>query len=251
MSESRRALAVGFAVLMLGFFSNMIYVATARVVLLYVPVLLIVFAFRYFTRTPAIWFLTATIAITALLSFTSPYVRQRVEFALRDYKLDLNNVIIAGASNDPSPNGPIATSSSMRLAYWRASIASIAEAPLFGHGTGSTKQLFDREAKGKSGEWANAIRNPHNQTLYVAIQWGMLGCVILFGMWYSHLLLFRGSYLPAWIGFVVVVQNVIGSLLNSHLFDFHEGWIYVLGVGVAGGMARAKGDSSKTGLPSA
>jgi hypothetical protein len=38
-----------------------------------------------------------------------------------------------------------------------------------------------------------------------------------------------------------VVQNFISSLLNSHLFDFHEGWVYVLGVGVAGGMvARAQ-----------
>jgi hypothetical protein len=36
---------------------------------------------------------------------------------------------------------------------------------------------------------------------------------------------------------VIVVQNFISSLLNSHLFDFHEGWIYVLGVGIAGGMA--------------
>jgi O-antigen ligase len=35
---------------------------------------------------------------------------------------------------------------------------------------------------------------------------------------------------------VIVVQNFISSLLNSHLFDFHEGWVYVLGVGVAGGM---------------
>jgi hypothetical protein len=34
-----------------------------------------------------------------------------------------------------------------------------------------------------------------------------------------------------------VVQNVVSSLFNSHLFDFQEGWIYVLGVGVAGGMA--------------
>jgi hypothetical protein len=34
----------------------------------------------------------------------------------------------------------------------------------------------------------------------------------------------------------VVVQNVFTSLFNSHLFDFHEGWMYVLGVGVAGGM---------------
>ena len=42
---------------------------------------------------------------------------------------------------------------------------------------------------------------------------------------------------------MVVVQNMLTSLLNSHLFDFHEGWMYVLGVGVAGGMvlrARAR-----------
>ena len=45
----------------------------------------------------------------------------------------------------------------------------------------------------------------------------------------------------AWIGLVIVVQNFISSLLNSHLFDFHEGWVYVMGVGIAGGMvARAQ-----------
>ena len=48
--------------------------------------------------------------------------------------------------------------------------------------------------------------------------------------------LFRGEGLAAWIGLMVVLQNVFSSLFNSHLFDFHEGWMYVLGVGVAGGM---------------
>jgi hypothetical protein len=46
---------------------------------------------------------------------------------------------------------------------------------------------------------------------------------------------------------LVVVQNVVSSLLNSHLFDFHEGWMYVLGVGVAGGMMlgqRKRGEAS-------
>jgi O-antigen ligase len=189
--------------------------------------LLIVFAVRYLSRRLAVWFLAASMAIGALVWFASPYVRVRVEHTVRDYKLNRDT--------------DIATSQGERLAYWRTSIRSIAEAPVFGHGTGSTKQLFDREAEGKSGEWANAIRNPHNQTLYVAIQWGMLGCIILYAMWYFHLRLFRGSDLPAWIGLVVVIQNVISSLFNSHLFDFHEGWIYVLGVGVAGGMtARAR-----------
>jgi O-antigen ligase len=60
-------------------------------------------------------------------------------------------------------------------------------------------------------------------------------------MWYFHLRLFLRAGIASWIGLVVVVQNFISSLLNSHLFDFHEGWVYVLGVGVAGGMvARAQ-----------
>jgi O-antigen ligase len=56
-------------------------------------------------------------------------------------------------------------------------------------------------------------------------------------MWLCHLLLFPARTLAAWIGLVVIVQNLVSSLLNSHLFDFHEGWMYVLGVGVAGGMS--------------
>ena len=56
-------------------------------------------------------------------------------------------------------------------------------------------------------------------------------------MWFAHLFLFRGNDLAAWIGLVIVTQNIIGSLFNSHLFDFVQGWVYVIGVGVAGGMA--------------
>ncbi len=69
-----------------------------------------------------------------------------------------------------------------------------------------------------------------------AIQWGAIGVVVLYAMWLLHLVLFRGEGLAAWIGLTVVVQNILSSLFNSHIFDFHEGWMYVLGVGVAGGM---------------
>jgi hypothetical protein len=58
-------------------------------------------------------------------------------------------------------------------------------------------------------------------------------------MWFSHVLLFTDKLLVSWFGLVVVVQNFVSSILNSHLFDFHEGWIYVLGVGVAGGACQA------------
>ena len=80
------------------------------------------------------------------------------------------------------------------------------------------------------------VANPHNQTLNVAIQWGAIGVVVLYAMWLVHLLLFRGEGLAAWIGLMVVVQNIFTSLFNSHIFDFNEGWMYVLGVAIAGGM---------------
>ena len=31
-------------------------------------------------------------------------------------------------------------------------------------------------------------------------------------------------------------KTLSGSLFNSHLFDFTNGWLYVVGVGVAGGV---------------
>jgi O-antigen ligase len=81
------------------------------------------------------------------------------------------------------------------------------------------------------------------------VQWGMLGIVILYAMWLVHLLLFRGDGLASWIGLLVVVQNVVSSLFNSHLFDFHEGWMYVLGVGIAGGMVMQAKTRDATAPP--
>ena len=81
-----------------------------------------------------------------------------------------------------------------------------------------------------------ASSNPHNQTFAVAIQLGLVGTVALFAMWMSHLMLFRGGGIAVWAGLVIVTQNIVGSLFNSHLFDFTQGWGYVIGVGVAGGM---------------
>ena len=91
------------------------------------------------------------------------------------------------------------------------------------------------------------IANLHNQTLNVAVKWGLVGVVLLYAMWLVHLLLFRGEGLVAWIGLLVVVQNMFTSLFNSHLFDFHEGWMYVLGVGIAGGMVlRARSEAAES-----
>lgn len=214
--------AIGHLALALAFIANMLFVALARTALIYAAVLLVVFAWRHLGRRAMLALLAAAIVATSLIWTSSPYLRQRisdigVEYQARD---------ISGIA-----------STAQRLTYWRKSIKFLAEAPLLGHGTGSIKAQFARDAVGQTGLEAEIVGNPHNQTLAVAIQWGLLGVVLLYAMWLNHLLLFTERTLAAWIGLVVVVQNVVSSLLNSHLFDFHEGWIYVLGVGVAGGMS--------------
>jgi O-antigen ligase len=134
-----------------------------------------------------------------------------------------------------------ATSIGLRLEYWQKSLRFIAEAPIIGHGTGSTRGLFERAATGPEFSASrDVVGNPHNQTLNVAVQWGLIGIVALYAMWLLHLSLFRGEGLAAWIGLMVVAQNIFSSLFNSHIFDFHEGWMYVLGVGVAGGLVLAE-----------
>jgi len=224
--QRRMALAAACGALLVGFLANMAFVVVARTAFIFVPVLAVAFAFRFFNPKARNIALVAAVAVATLAVAGSPYLRHRVERTIHDYRLN--------ESTD------IATSYGERLFYWRSSLRSIAEAPLFGHGTGSTKRIFEREAEGKSGEWANLVRNPHNQTLYVAVQWGLLGVMLLWLTWYYHLTLFLERTLAAWMGFIVVAQNIVSSLLNSHLFDFHEGWLYVLGVGVAGGTVLAK-----------
>jgi hypothetical protein len=54
-------------------------------------------------------------------------------------------------------------------------------------------------------------------------------------MWIAHFLLFRSGGITSWLGTVIVVDNVVCSTVHSHLFDFNNGWLYVLGVGVLGG----------------
>ena len=82
-----------------------------------------------------------------------------------------------------------------------------------------------------------ATVNPHNQTFAVAIQIGLLGAIVLWSMWIAHLRLFRGEGGIAWFGTVLVVETIVSSTVHSHLFDFANGWLYVFGVGVLGGMA--------------
>jgi O-antigen ligase len=237
----RPLLAVGICALAALFIANVFYVASGRTALVVVPVLVIVFALRRFgwKRGCAV-LLTATIA-GWLIWQSSTYLRMQM-------------ALIPGEIERYSQENA-RTRIGERLEFWKKSLAFIAQAPLVGHGTGSIKQLFQASAEGETGASALVPDNPHNQTLAVGIQLGSVGVGLLYAMWLGHLFVFReGSAAGegraaaalaresvAWIGLVVVLQNIISCLFNSHLFDFTQGWTYAFGVGVAAGaLARCE-----------
>lgn len=222
--ERRRWLWLGgLLALALGFLANILYVATGRTALVIILVLLVLLALRMLSAKGVAVLFSGALVIGSIGWFSSANLRDRTTQLWTDYER-------YSARDERNSSGE-------RAEFYKKSVAFIREAPVIGHGTGTIPSLFARAVVGESGSAATATTNPHNQTFAVAIQVGLLGALVLWGMWIAHLLLFRGPGLVEWIGFVVVAQNIVGSLFNSHLFDFGQGWVYVLGVGVAGGAA--------------
>ncbi|QAU42693.1 O-antigen ligase family protein [Bradyrhizobium guangdongense] len=223
LREKRYWLAGLLGALALSFLVNMAFVVVSRTALVTVPIMLGVFALLHLRWRSIAMISAALIACAAIAWQASPQLRKTADTFSRDYRLYREE--------------KLPTSMGERLEYWRYAAQFFVQAPLVGHGTGSTQGLYERAAKEPS--WIPRVRvfpNPHNQTLHVAIQWGVIGIGVLYAIWLFHFQLFRGDGFAKWIGLLVVVQNVFTSLFNSHLFDFHEGWMYVIGVGVAGGM---------------
>jgi O-antigen ligase len=208
------------------FFDTMAFIVASRTAIVTMPIMLAAFALTHLRPRTSLIIVGVMVALVGLLWATTTDLRWGPKRFLKDYQLYKTEQRV--------------TSIGLRLEFWQKSLRFISEAPIIGHGTGSLRGLFQRAATGYSDpSKGDIISNPHNQTLNVAVQWGVIGVVLLYAMWLVHLLLFRGEGFVAWLGILVVVQNIFTSLFNSHLFDFHEGWMYVFGVGVAGGMTLA------------
>jgi O-antigen ligase len=220
--EGRTRKALLLAALGLWLVVNLLFVITSRTALVTMPIMLAVFALMHLRWRVALALLCGFLLLAAVAWVSSHQMRETFGKFFTDYRY-------TSVQKNESGIGS-------RLIYWEKSLRFFATAPLIGHGTGSTRALFEQAAEKDTGTLVTVVSDPHNQTLNVAVQWGLAGVALLWAMWLVHLLLFRGQGLVSWIGLLVVVQNILSSLINSHLFDFTEGWIYVLGVGVAAGM---------------
>jgi O-antigen ligase len=200
-------------------------VAPSRTGLVTVPVLLVILVVAHCRWQVSIVAACLIVAAAAAAFVYSPKIQGRLVAIVTEVQ--------------QSRTQQTTTSAGARYDFWTTGLGIVARAPVIGHGTGSVHDTFIRVAA-ERGSRKPATTNPHNQTLTVAIQLGFAGTLLLFAIWLSHALLFRGGGLAEWVGLAVVAQNVIGSLFNNHLFDFTQAWIYMFGVGVAGGMVLSQ-----------
>jgi O-antigen ligase len=227
----RRMVALAACVLAGVFFLNIVFVTVSRTSLVTVPVLLLIFGARHFRLRQLAIFILVIITLGGVVAAMSPHLRERV------VQIPVEIATFDAHGHD--------TSAGARIAFWRTSVEVMRSAPLLGHGTGSINAEFSEAA----GQASNAT-NPHNQMLTVGIQLGIVGIVILIAMWIAHLHLFLAPGIAAGMGLAVVVENVVGSLFNSQLFDFTQGWIYVVGAGIAGGVVlRRSSTTPEQGAP--
>jgi O-antigen ligase len=217
------------------FFANIFFVATGRTELVVIPTLLVIICWRHLGWKGIIAGGTLVGIVAAGLWFSSPYFHNRIIRTVDD----LQNM--PGNSNLTSNS---MTETALHVELLREGLSVVEKAPIFGHGTGSIGEQFRNATGNPAGVSDLTFVNPHNQIFGVAIQTGLVGAAVLVAMWVAHLMLFRGSGLIAWIGLVIVLQNIISSVFNSHLFDFAEGWLYVFGVGVVGGMINQQKSSA-------
>lgn len=219
-----RLLAVGLVALACLFLANIFFVVTGRTILLVIPVLALLLGWRLFGWKGLLAAgLIGCVAGAGIWS-TSPYLRHRMAVSMEEFR----GYVSTDAAN----------STGAHLEFLRKAVSFVETAPVVGHGTGSIREQFSNAAAGNQGAAAVVSVNPHNQILTVAVQLGLVGAAVLIAMWIAHFVLFAGAGLIPWIGTIIVVQNVVSSLFNSSLFDFTEGWIYVFGVGIVGGMLR-------------
>lgn len=221
--EGRWRAAAGLFAVSVVFLANLAFIATGRTALLVAPVLVLLLGYRQFRWRGLVGAALVFGVLGGAAVIESPYLRTRLATSVSELR--------AWETHDAQ------NSTGLHLEFLKKSVSFVRTAPLIGHGTGSIAEQFRNAAAGQSGAAGVASVNPHNQILAVAIQLGLLGAAVLLAMWGAHLALFRGGGLTAWFGLVIVVQNVVSCLFNSHLFDFTQGWLYVFGVGVTGGMA--------------
>ncbi|PHR28335.1 MAG: hypothetical protein COA36_07105 [Desulfotalea sp.] len=191
---------------------NLFYIAPGRTGMLVSIALILLTVFQHLSlKKYILGLLLCTIVIGAAF-FTSQNFSTRMSEAVDEIQ-----------NYQP---GSSRTSLGMRFDWWHNCITLIKEKPLLGHGTGSFESAQRPLIKGTQTMKSD---NPHNEYLLIGVQVGLVGVGL-------YLALLGGIFIASYnkqkpINFLLqglIVAMSCGCLMNSFLFDSHQGHFFAI-----------------------
>jgi O-antigen ligase len=202
--------------LFVGAVVNNMYIAPGRTGMFVLPLLLLLFAIQRFSLKKQLICLLLLSSLAAGVFLTSNNFSSRIKQALHEIHT--------------YDKGAARTSLGQRFDWWIDSLDMIREKPFFGHGTGAFTAVHDRMIRETK---VTPTDNPHNEYLLITVQTGLLGLLIFFLL-----------FIVQWVGSLkfpdkdkYLVQGVVlamtsGCIMNSFLFDTHQGHFYAFLSGI-------------------
>ena len=214
---------------------NILYFVHGRAGYVTLMVNLIVVAFLAFAAARDVRLrlaAAALVAIALIAATASDVVRERLHTAFTE----------AESSQDQG----IKTSIGQRMEYATKSFELVEARPVFGWGAGSYAMEYCRIAD--SPEWCKiGAYNPHNQFLFFAVQFGVVGLIALVAWLLTAGWVMRKLPLgDKLVGYSLWATLLVHCMLDSPLFIVTEGTWYplMLGIFAAGSYCKNQGLSS-------
>jgi O-antigen ligase len=242
-TQGDRRRAVAMIVLALLFFADVFLIYLSKTGAIMAAALLGLFVIH-----AGGWRRSLMIAVPAvLIMVVALWASAPAQRRLAEISTDIN----AGSG---SSGGVETISTGARIDFWTKGAEFLKQRPLFGHGTGSIKPLYQSLEATRPSPYGEATPDPHNQFLHIALQLGLVGGALLLAMWAVHMMMFKHRDFASVLGQAIVLQNFVGSLFNSHLSAVTQGMLYCLAVGLLGAVmrgARAIGSDRNQASPPA
>lgn len=218
-SDGDRRRAVAIAILAMLFFVDifLIFVSKTGMLVAFTMVAILVIAIGGW-RTSFVVGIPIIVIVAATLAM-SPGAKSRFSEMASD--------VTAGAETKN-------VSTASRIDFWSKAAEFMTQAPLIGHGTGSIRPLYQSLEATRPSPYGEAVADPHNQFLHIALQVGLIGGAILLALWVAHFRLFIGRDFASVMGLGIFAMTFVGSLFNSHISQVTQGMLYCLGVGLCG-----------------
>jgi O-antigen ligase len=230
--DRRRAIAMSIVALL--FIADIFLIFISKTGALMTAALLALFLLQLGGWRRALLVAAPVLIVVAIALWTSAPAQRRLA--------EISTDISAGQGMQAGAQESVSTGA--RLDFWTKAVEFVRQAPLFGHGTGSIQPLYQAMEATRPSPYGQATPDPHNQFLHITLQVGLVGGALLLAMWGAHAVMFAQRDFISVLGQAVVLQNVVGSLFNSHLSAVTQGMLYCLAVGLLGAVVRATANAS-------